>query len=185
MKTKFVFALAVAPIWLATSSCAPKASLSASDSRPIPVSASDGEASNLLFDQVNSYRKSVGKPPLHRNPNLDKLARSHAEFMRRNRGKFKVYGTNVSHDGFEARTVIARQQYGMSTFHENVAAAPKGTSLLKSWVDSHPHELAIRSTWSDSGIAVVKDSDGTMFATQVFGMKSLPHTTLQDRWNSF
>lgn len=169
---------------LALSSCAPQ------KIQPVVVptklSGSAKSASGeSVFREVNSYRSAHGKKALVRHPGLDKLALEHSEFLRLNRGKFTVSGKNVSHEGFEGRTLIARMKYNMDGFHENVAAVPEGQSLVKAWVDSPGHERALRATWTYTGVGIVRDKDGMVFATQLFGNNALPNGRLHSGFGAF
>lgn len=174
--------------------CAAASSISCSTPQPSAVSqiAISGESKSSqstsagIFRDVNAYRSRLGKPALQRHEGLDRLARSHSEFMRANRGKFKLSKSgNVSHFNFEGRAAIARTKYGIASLHENVAAAPRGTSMLKLWANSRAHEPAMRDTWTYTGVGVAVDSDGMVFATQLFGSPGLPQMTLRrtfGRW---
>ena len=169
----------VIPVF-AMSSCAPQATVSAA-----PVSAADSSATTALFNQVNAYRASKGLAALKRHPGLDRLAQGHSEFMRKNRGHFKLDGKNVSHDGFEARSMIAREKYQIPGIQENVAAGPKGTSIFQAWRSSSIHEKVIRAQWTVTGIGVVVDGDGHIFATQIYGNPVASSLLLQNRFGGF
>jgi uncharacterized protein YkwD len=164
----------------ATSSCAPQHAVAAA-----PVSAADNSASNALFNEVNAYRTSKGLTALKRNPGLDRLAQGHSEFMRKNRGHFKLEGKNVSHDGFEARSVIAREKYQTPGIQENVAAGPRGTSIFQAWRSSSIHDKVMRAQWSSTGVGVVVDGDGHIFATQIYGNPVVSSLLLQNRFGGF
>lgn len=134
--------------------------------------------------EVNSYRQSKGRQSLVRNPALDRMANEHSEFMRRNRGSFGVHGRNVTHDGFDGRALRARQLLNINTLGENVASA-KGRSVedfVGLWANSAGHDYNMRGDWTETGIGVVVDEDGTVFATQVFGTPSISQMTLTDRF---
>lgn len=167
----------------AIASCAPSGPSVATSS--VPVSASDASAANALFDQVNSYRTSKGLAKIERHPGLDRLAQGHANFMRANRGKFGVDGRYVSHDGFEARSLIAEQKYGMPGAQENVGAATQGSSVFTAWKNSSIHEKVIRAKWTYTGMGVAVDKDGMVFATQIFGNPASSHLMLQQRFGAF
>lgn len=152
----------------------------------VPVSASSSAGTGLtgrLLSEVNSYRQSKGRNRLVRNPGLDRMASEHSEFMRRNRGRFGLHGRNVSHEGFDGRALKARQLLNISTLGENVASA-KGRSMseiVQLWANSKGHDYNMRGDWTDTGVGVVIDEDGTVFATQVFGTPSISQMTLRDR----
>jgi uncharacterized protein YkwD len=167
-------------------SCAPQQNPTTTK---IPVSASaragSGSLSNRVLQEVNNYRASIGGRPLTRNPGLDRLAQDHCEFMRRNRGTFKVHGSNVSHQGFENRTLMAQRYYNIGQLGENVAAASGGASnapakLVQMWKASPAHHFAMKGNWQETGIGVVVDSDGMVFATQLFGTAAMHQMAYRD-----
>jgi uncharacterized protein YkwD len=146
--------------------------------------------SDRVFDEVNSYRRSQGLRDVQRHAGLDRLAQSHSEYLRNNRGKFSLYGKNVSHYGFEGRAMAARQTLGMLSVSENVAAAnyPGQAApgvLLELWRTSKDHNHNMTEKWTHSGIGVVVDSDGMVFATQIFATKNHSQLAMRERMNSF
>lgn len=182
----------------ALASCA-----STPDSSRLPVSAtirqdmaapvsnrSDRSASSRLFDEVNSYRLSQGAQPVQRHAGLDRLAQKHCEYLSRKRGNFSLYGKYVSHYGFDGRAIAARETYQMSSVSENVAAAsyPGSDSsrvIVQLWKNSRDHHKNMTDDWTHSGIGVVVDSDGMVFATQLFATKNYSQMTMRERMNSF
>jgi len=171
----------------------------ASPSTRMPVAATnsnqsaargDQSISGRLFDAVNDYRVTKGLQPLKRHAGLDKLAQQHCEYLRRNRGSFSLHGKNVSHYGFDARSVTARELYQMSNIGENVAAASGSggrapTEIVQLWKDSKDHHKNMLERWTHSGMGVVVDADGKIFATQLFATKSNSQMQLRERMNSF
>lgn len=141
------------------------------------VSASIRPSSSLsgqVLQEVNSYRRSHGKFELQRHSGLDRIAQEHSEYLRQHRGTFGLNGANVSHFGFESRAIIARERYQMGAVSENVAAANHpGRSaapvLVQLWSQSDSHEANMRNSWTHTGVGVVVDHDGMVFATQLFG----------------
>jgi uncharacterized protein YkwD len=150
----------------------------------------DQSTSGRLFDAVNDYRLSQGAQPVQRHAGLDRLAQEHCEYLRRNRGTFSLYGKNVSHYGFDGRAIAAREIYQMSSVSENVAAAnyPGSNSsavIVELWKQSKDHHKNMTDDWTHSGMGVVVDSDGMVFATQLFATKSYSQMTMRERMNSF
>jgi uncharacterized protein YkwD len=146
--------------------------------------------SSRLFDAVNNYRASVGASLIERHAGLDRLAQEHCEYLRRNRGTFSLYGKYVSHNGFESRAMAAREYMGMSSVSENVAAAnypgsDASSVILQLWKNSRDHHKNMTDDWTCSGIGVVVDSDGMVFATQLFATRNYSQMTMRDRMNSF
>jgi uncharacterized protein YkwD len=173
------------------------AALSACTSSPestrMPVSATlrpDNSMTGRVFEEVNSYRLNKGAGTLQRHPGLDRLAQKHSEYLRQNRGSFSLHGRNVSHHGFDGRALVARQSYDMLNVSENVAAAYQpGASapevLVELWRNSKDHHNNMLENWTHSGMGVVVDSDGMVFATQIFATKSYSQMALRERMNSF
>ena len=159
----------------------------------MPVSASlhpDSSLSGQVFKEVNSYRRSHGAPELQRHAGLDRLAQEHCEYLRDHHGEFGLYGKNVSHIGFEGRTLVARERYQMQNVSENVAAATHpGKSapaiLVKLWSESKDHEFNMRQEWTQTGVGAVVDSDGTVYSTQIFATVANFQMTTRNRFNSF
>ncbi len=143
-----------------------------------------------LFDDVNSYRRSKGASAVQRHSGLDRLAQNHCEYLLRNRGTFSLYGKNVSHYGLEGRATVARERFQMSACSENVAAANNPGSaaspiILELWKKSKDHHENMIDKWTHSGIGVVVDSDGTVFATQMFATITYSQMSMRERMNGF
>jgi len=189
MKTKPCITAVVAVIGSLLASCGPQLATT-----KVPVSAPAHRESSLssnLFSEVNAYRNSKGANALVRHPGLDRLAQEHCEYLRKNRGKFDIYGPNVSHYGFEGRVLAARQAYNIDSLGENVISSNRSVGantakgLVKSWANSRNHEYNMRASWSCSGIGVVVDKDGTIFATQIFGTPNNSQMAFVNRLNQF
>jgi uncharacterized protein YkwD len=186
MKTKHILKIPLIAIAAILTSCsAPqetqKIVVSTGPSKNSPIS-------NQIFSAVNSYRQSKGKPNLVRHAGLDKLAKNHSEYMRQNRGKFGVHGRNVSHWGFEGRALICQQRFGFQNTSENVAAAyDPGKSapaiILNLWANSKAHRINLDSAWPYTGIGTAVDSDGTVFATQIFATARVSQQARRERFN--
>ncbi len=153
----------------------------------VSANSQDRLVASQIFDQVNTYRKSKGSGPLLGHPALNRMAEQHSEYMRGNRGKFNLNGKNVSHIGSEGRAVEAMRMHHFISFSENVAAAPKASSVSQSaanlvtlWIHSPDHEAAMRNPdYTHTGVGIVTDADGTIFATQLFG--TLTDSPMNDR----
>ena len=150
----------------------------------------DTSMSAQLFQAVNDYRHSLGAAELERHAGLDRLARQHCEYLRQHRGTFVLHGRNVSHIGFEGRALYARQRYQMANISENVASANHtGTNpapvLLTLWKGSKDHQKTMVDKWTHSGIGVVVDSDGMVFADQLFATVNPSLLEMRPRFNGF
>jgi uncharacterized protein YkwD len=185
----WVFAAAMAVV---VPSCrsVPSVAISVTPVSASPSSAPAARHTTTVFGEVNAYRAKHGARPLLRHSGLDRLAQSHCEYLREKRGTFGIYGKNVSHVGFEGRALAARHLYGIGTMGENVAAtnshAPElGVKLVQMWATSRAHEHNMRNSWTHTGIGVVVDSDGMVFATQLFATMGGSQLSGADRFGHF
>ena len=166
-------------------SCMPAVTTDLPVSKPAPQ---DAALAAAVYQESNTYRRNHGAGNLQRHAALDHLAQQHSEFLRKNRGKFAIYGANVSHYGFESRALAAERFYHLSQVGENVATTSRqgpGTAaqLVALWANSPNHEANLRRGGTYTGIGVVKDGDGMVFATQMFGSYRAPMQ--RDLLNSF
>lgn len=188
MKTSTYTSLLAIASAIALASCA-----NTPQSTRLPVSATvspQKSPSGSLFNEVNAYRRSQGKPELQRHSGLDRLAQEHCEYLRRNRGSFKLNGQNVSHFGFEGRALVARERYQMENVSENVAAANSpgaatNSTMVSLWKSSRDHHKNMLDSWTHSGMGVVVDSDGMVFATQLFSTVTMSQMSVRERFNRF
>lgn len=172
----------------ALASCAPK-----TETQRMPVSASLRPESSLterVFREVNAYRRSHGGSQLQRHDGLDRLARQHSEYLRKNRGSFGLYGKNVSHIGFDGRALMAKTSFQMENISENVASASgsgadSAKTLVALWKSSKSHNSNMISAWTHSGLGIVVDDDGMVFATQLFATVSSSQLSLRERFNRY
>lgn len=156
-----------------------------------PAASPNARLADSVTGSVNSYRRSHGAAELKRHAGLDVLARNHCEFMRANRGKFEPNETSGTHIGFDGRAYAARRHYYFANSSENVAAVRKGASdarstarLLALWKNSPQAEMTMgNKDWTHTGIGTVTDSDGTVFATQIFGTKNIFSSAQRERFN--
>ena len=152
---------------------------------------SDGSVSSRVYQEVNSYRRSRGAGDLQRHPGLDRLAREHSEYLRKHRGTFSLSGRNVSHFGFEGRALAARELFQMENVSENVAACQRTSAsqvpsmLVGLWKGSRDHHKNMCDSWTHTGVGVVVDSDGMVFATQLFSTVNYSSTNTRDRFTRF
>lgn len=192
MKYKLSHLIAVAIGAMSLASCGPKLT-----STTVPMSTSgatvrgDSNLTRAIESRVNAYRSSKGRSVLRRNAGLDRMARQHSEFMRANRGKFQLgKSANISHYGFTERSLAAQRTLGMANVGENVATcggrgSESASTLVNAWVKSSGHEKNMKGKWDTTGIGVVVDSDGTVFATQIFASENHSHMALTDRMRQF
>jgi uncharacterized protein YkwD len=150
----------------------------------------DAPLNTRLHHEVNAYRRSLGKGELQRHAGLDRLARQHSEYLRQHRGSFSLQGRNVSHFGFDGRATYAREAYQMANISENVAASSKTAGsptqrLISLWKNSRDHHKNMIDDWTVTGVGVVVDPDGMVFATQLFATVSQTQISLRERLRHF
>ncbi|MEP4076532.1 CAP domain-containing protein [Haloferula sp.] len=142
-----------------------------------------------LDHSLNQYRRSIGKASIQRHAALDRLAQQHCMFMAKNRGKFTLGSANISHYGFEERSLLAQRQYGMTSMAENVAGGViKGdiaNQLTGAWTGSKKHLYNLKQNWDVTGIGVYVADDGMVYATQLFANKNNSHMEMVDRFRQF
>jgi uncharacterized protein YkwD len=182
----------ICPFILSTlifSACGPSLDTHRMNEGEIRSHANDPLTSRLC-SELNAYRTSQGLPPLPRHAGLDKLAQQHSEFMRQNRGKFSGGSGNVSHFGFEERSLFAQRQLGMGNVAENVASVTQVGDkadhwISQTWIKSEGHRFNLVQKWDVTGIGVAMDKDGTVFATQIFATKSNSQMEMKNRMRQF
>jgi uncharacterized protein YkwD len=158
-------------------------------STSVSVAPSDGSLAGTVNAQVNSYRSARGESALPRHPGLDRLAQQHSEFMRQNRGKFG--SSDLTHYGFEERALMAQRTMSMSNVGENIATCSRtgkdaaASVLVNAWKNSSSHDKNMRGHWDVTGVGVVVDSDGTVFATQLFASEDHTNMALKNRMRQF
>jgi uncharacterized protein YkwD len=190
MKKSIRFWSAIPTLAVLLAPCAPGLEKPSTTTIPVATAPAGHRLAGSIHAQVNAYRQSVGKPALRRHPGLDRLAQQHSEFMRRNRGKFgKGNAGNLTHLGFEERTMMAQRGMGMSDVSENVGSC-RGTNhpadtLVGAWKKSKGHHMNLKAGWTQTGIGVVVDNDGTVFATQLFGNVNRSHQAMSNRMRAF
>ena len=151
------------------------------------ATAAESALASAVFQQVESYRRSHGAGALLRHHGLDDLARQHSQFLRANQGKFSVNGPNLSHYGFEQRTLAAQRLYQINSIGENLASLTASSPaaapiMLKLWVNSPSHKHNLCSDWAITGIGVAITDTGTALVTQIFGTRpGSSHTDMRDR----
>lgn len=111
--------------------------------------------------------------------------------MRQNRGKFRLGDSaDISHVGFEERTLAAQRLMGMQNVAENIGTcggrySNPAATLIQAWQKSSGHAKNMRGNWELTGVGVVVDADGAVFATQIFASKNHSHMTTVDRMRQF
>ena len=188
MKTTSLLYAFVAGVTVLLASCATDL-----DTTRVPMAASSsGDHSTVvgkLDHSISEYRRSIGRAPIQRHSALDRMAMDHCRFMAKNRGKFTLGSENISHYGFEERSLMAQRQYGMTSLAENVAGGvirgDVANQLTGAWTGSKKHLYNLKQDWDLTGIGVYVADDGMVYATQIFATKSNSHMEMMDRFRQF
>lgn len=137
---------------------------------PMPSSAalSSRSVDARIFEYVNLSRVSGGGRAVERDAFLDKLALEHAQASMR-----KGRGAALGHDGFQSRFQAAHQGVGAVMFAENVHRVPASSAdparrVVEEWAASPVHRKNQYGSWNRTGVGVVRDSEGWLWAVQVF-----------------
>jgi uncharacterized protein YkwD len=131
-----------------------------------------GQNETTLSDQVlrrvNDYRHDRSKQELVRHPGLAKLAREHAQYLRRTRGQT---AKDANHQGFGNRAMKAQHAMGFGQVAENVVCCLGGnaSTYVRLWSQSASHEKTMRTDdYRYTGVGTVVDRDGMVFSVQLF-----------------
>jgi uncharacterized protein YkwD len=118
---------------------------------------------DLLVEEVNNYRTSIGLLPLENHEELWKHAKAHSAYMAENQ-------TNTNNDGFLERYEAIRSYFGGGTVTENVARGKGGTAseVVQEWLASIAHKANIEGNYTMTGISAVKSDNGSWYYTQIF-----------------
>lgn len=84
----------------------------------------------------------------------------------------------------------AQRMMSMGEVAENIATCHgQGSSaasvLVNAWQNSSGHDKNMRGMFNATGIGVAVASDGTVFATQIFGLEDHSHMTMSNRMRQF
>jgi len=125
--------------------------------------------------KVELYRKAAGLKPMNYDPRMSNLARKHSDKLNR---KFIKSGKRVlNHKGFGSRSNKIILDFSMSKAAENVAYIwgkedDTATRISRNWMNSPDHKVNILKHWNYTGVGVAISPDGTIYATQLFGLKT-------------
>jgi len=125
--------------------------------------------------KINNKRKAAGLEPMIYHSGISELARKHSGTMRKEFLKSGKRG--YSHDGFRGRASKVFLDHSMSKCAENVAFiwGSKGDYaqlFTNNWMSSATHKKNILKDWNYTGVGVTVAPDGTVFATQLFALKT-------------
>ncbi len=143
---------------------APPASL---DAEPAPgEEAAAGEDEPSLARMVAALRKSEALASLTRDPELDALARAHAEHMRDDAKLAHDVGDGDLRARFEQRGLFAK------AVGENVAHAASVPKAHRALHASPSHRInLLRADYTHIGVGVARADDGTVYVCEVFAAR--------------
>ncbi len=114
-----------------------------------------------ILQIVNAHRASIGKTPLEFNTLANDLAYEHTLYM--------IEQRDISHDDFDKRSDRLFAEANASRTGENVAYGQRSAQdVMNAWLNSSGHRRNIEGDFTHIGIAVVKNSSGTYYFTQIF-----------------
>lgn len=121
-----------------------------------------------VFELTNQVRAGRGLAPFKFSKN--------ASFVARGWSKSQANGGFISHDGFpSARQADYQREFGtrFDSTAENVAmtggAQDPATDFIEMWVGSFGHLQNILGDHESLGVGIAQTSDGSWYATQLFG----------------
>lgn len=118
---------------------------------------------DAVFKMLNAARLAEGSKALARDAALDKLAKVHSDEM----AKAKMVGHDVGTGDPSAR--IKAAGYKARIAGENVASAQTSQNAHRALWSSPSHRSnMLHGDFSKVGVAVVKDSEGRVWVTQLF-----------------
>lgn len=117
-----------------------------------------------ILQLVNAHRASIGKNALSFNTLANDLAYDHTLYM--------IDQRDISHDDFDERSDRLFSEENASRTGENVAYGQRSAErVMEAWLNSAGHRRNIEGDFTHIGIAVVKNSSGTYYFTQLFFKK--------------
>ena len=159
--------LAASCILLAADCTMPMAGAAPSSATP-PTIGKYGATESRIFDLINAQRQHQGLRPLVYNPQLDRMAKIHAENMARfQKMAHTIPDASLPTLGDRARYV----GYVYGRLAENVALGyPNAETVVDGWMNSSGHRRNILDREvGETGIGIARSSAGGVYYCQVFG----------------
>lgn len=114
-----------------------------------------------ILQIVNTHRASIGKTPLEFNTLANDLAYEHTLYM--------IDQNDISHDDFGNRSDRLIAEENANRTGENVAYGQRSAEhVMEAWLNSSGHRKNIEGDFTHIGIAVIKNTSGTYYFTQLF-----------------
>jgi len=145
-------------------------------------SSKEAQLETQIIKEANAFRAKHGKSPIQFHKGLSNISRKHSDFLSKNQGKFGLYEDSVSHYGFDGRSGLADEKFGLSNLAENVHATWANDSQLakrvvRGWINSKGHRMnLLGDDFMCCGIGVRSTPNGT-FSTMLLaaqGVKKMP-----------
>jgi len=159
--------LAAVGLFLVADCTIPMAGAAPSTARP-PNRSTYGATESRIFDLINAQRQHQGLRPLVYNPQLDRMAKIHAENMARfQKMAHTIPDASLPTLGDRARYV----GYVYGRLAENVALGyPNAETVVDGWMNSSGHRRNILDREvGETGIGIARSSAGGVYYCQVFG----------------
>jgi uncharacterized protein YkwD len=114
-----------------------------------------------LFELINKHRAEKNLSPL----SFDSYVYSQAE----KHNKFMISIGAKSHGNFEKRAENIAKKLKVVAIAENLARNyTSNEEMLEAWIDSSGHKKNLEGDFTHSAISIKQDSDGILYATQIF-----------------
>jgi len=127
----------------------------------IPVAENVPSVESELLSLVNTHRASLGYSPLSFSQVAYDFANEHTDYM--------VSKGTISHYNFSARASSIAKAVDAQAVAENLAKDyPSAEKALEGWLASDSHKKTMEGEFSHTAISVKRDTDGTLYFTQLF-----------------
>ncbi len=114
-----------------------------------------------IEQKINEYRISKGLTPLEKINHISYLSEGHDEYM--------ITTKIVDHSYFNEREQNLKTTLGAKKVGENIAYGYETiSSTFNAWLNSDLHRMNIEGDYTNFGVAVRKDNNGTMYITNIF-----------------
>ena len=126
---------------------------------------SDADVQKSILDDINSYRVKHGLSQLKINAEISLEAKKHSQDMALN---VVPFGHKLIKERMHRLFGEFKRPRGIA---ENVAYTSSGRGadeLVRLWLNSPGHRRNIEGNYNLTGIGVVRDKDGGVYATQIF-----------------
>jgi uncharacterized protein YkwD len=134
----------------------------------VPVNNEEVESSSIsriekeVFEDVNTYRESIGLPALKWMNAIKGQAEQHSDNMAKRK-------TGFGHEGFEERVNKLRKSITITGAAENVAYGKlSADAVTKGWLNSPGHKKNIEGNYTYTAVGISVDRQGYLFFTQIF-----------------